>query len=62
MKNQNEIPEESTEQSTWTTELKFKTERAKNSFLYYVQAVREGKINNPALAVVFDQLVEKPYE
>lgn len=38
----------------------FKTQRARESFLYYLEQIRVGRIVNPALAVVLDQLVGQP--
>lgn len=38
--------------------LVFEDERARVSFLYYIERVLNGKIQNPSLAVIFDRLAE----
>lgn len=38
--------------------LVFSDERARSAFLYYIERVLNGKIQNPSLAIVFDKLAE----
>ena len=57
-----DIPEEVTGEpvSKPSVRLVFKTERARAVFIHYLQQVTAGKIQNPSLAIVLDQLEEPP--
>lgn len=57
------LPEEVTGEKVTmpSVRLVFKTERARAAFLRHIEQIIDQKVNNPALAVVLDQLHEKPF-
>lgn len=59
-----DIPEEVTGEpvSKPSVRVVFKTLRARAVFIHYLEQVRAGKIQNPALAVVLDQLDGPPLQ